>query len=171
MSISRPVFFISFLALCLDMAVLTKYILFKQPGESFHRLKNIGRPAQQRPRENTVLFATIQGIYNSRQSLEYKFRNIGGNILGFVPLGVLLPLLFFRRRRFFKTLLSVACISLLFESIQRYTGLGVFDVDDLLLNTFGGVLGYVLFVLMAPVLHRRLQMNDLRTGVRIANTL
>ena len=41
--------------------------------------------------------------------------------------------------------MMVFCISLLFELFQLYTGIGVFDVDDLLLNTCGGMIGYLLY--------------------------
>ena len=41
----------------------------------------------------------------------------------------------------------VFCISLLFESFQLVTGVGIFDVDDLLLNTTGGIIGYILYAI------------------------
>ena len=39
----------------------------------------------------------------------------------------------------------VFCISFLFEVTQLITGVGIFDVDDLLLNTTGGIIGYILY--------------------------
>jgi len=74
--------------------------------------------------------------------------NIGGNVLGFVPVGFLLAVLLFRTGRIFKATLTVFLISLFFETIQLYTGLGVFDVDDLFLNTLGGLLGSLLFLIL-----------------------
>ncbi|MBO9658983.1 MAG: VanZ family protein [Chitinophagaceae bacterium] len=159
MSTTKVIRLTGFLLILINMAILTKYILFKQPSDTIHVLKNIDkypRPGfQHGQRENWVLFASIHKIYYSRMDDMYKFMNIGGNILGFVPLGFLLPLVFFRRWSFVLTLLSVFLISFLFESIQLYSGLGVFDVDDLLLNTTGGLLGCMVFLLIFPSLHRK----------------
>ena len=167
MKVSKPVFFIAILLLLANMAVLTKYILFKQQRDvSFQGLTRIARHrphARQAGHENWVLFASIRKIYNSRQSPEYKWQNIGGNILGFVPLGFLFPLTIFRRRQLLLTVSAVFGISLGFEVTQLYTDLGVFDVDDLLLNTAGGVLGYIIYLIAIVLMQHRLPRNS---GVR-----
>ena len=38
-------------------------------------------------------------------------------------------------------------LSLCVEIIQLFTRVGSFDVDDILLNTIGGVLGYIIFLI------------------------
>lgn len=157
MRINKTLRLVGFLLILINLAILTKYILFKQPSATIHVLKNIDkypRPHfQHGQRENWVLFASVHNIYYSRMDGLYKFMNIGGNILGFIPLGFLLPLVFFRRWSLILTAISIFFISFLFESIQRYTGLGVFDVDDLLLNTTGGLLGCI-FVMILRSLFR-----------------
>ncbi len=45
-------------------------------------------------------------------------------------------------------------LSLCVETFQILTRVGSFDVDDLLLNTLGGVLGYILFSI-CNVIRRR----------------
>ena len=82
---------------------------------------------------------------------EYKYDNIGGNIIGFIPFGILLPVLFLSLRKIWKTVFTVFCISLLFETTQLLTGLGVFDVDDLILNTAGGLLGYIIYLTIRKI--------------------
>jgi glycopeptide antibiotics resistance protein len=75
---------------------------------------------------------------------DYQYKNLGGNLLGFVPLGIFLPLLF-RRLKLFPTVIAVVFIvSLGYELIQLYTGLGIFDIDDLILNTGGGMIGFII---------------------------
>jgi glycopeptide antibiotics resistance protein len=140
---------ICWLLLLIWMGVLTKFILFKEPVSSFEQVRkkmtgghHYGHNAE---RKNLQLFATIDRIRNSHLSDDYKYKNIGGNILGFVPLGFMIPVLLFRRAKVLKTILLVFLISLFFESVQLYTGLGVFDVDDLLLNTLGGIGGALLY--------------------------
>ena len=69
-----------------------------------------------------------------------------GNLVWFMPLGILLPRLWPR----FHLGSVAACgfgLSLLVEACQWLLGTGMPDVDDLLLNTLGAALGYVAFCL------------------------
>ncbi|MCI9328578.1 MAG: VanZ family protein [Ruminococcus sp.] len=50
-------------------------------------------------------------------------------------------------RGFFQTLFYSFALSLGVEIFQLFARVGSFDVDDLLLNTLGGVLGYILFLI------------------------
>ncbi|MEI9808853.1 MAG: VanZ family protein [Bacteroidota bacterium] len=56
-----------------------------------------------------------------------------------------MPLLFPFFRRFIWLTGTVFMISLLFETTQLVAGIGVFDVDDLILNTAGGIIGFILY--------------------------
>jgi glycopeptide antibiotics resistance protein len=138
------------------MLILTKYILFKR---SPHYYKNYFSHEYSRKvirdgwkHANLKPFSTIFLFYRSKRLREeYKYNNIGGNIIGFVPLGILLPALFLSLRSFWKIGLISFCISLLFETTQLFTGLGSFDVDDIILNTTGGIAGYLLFLLLVKI--------------------
>ena len=133
------------------LLVLTKYILFKRSPEYY---KNYFAHEYNRKvirdgwkHANLKPFSTIYLFYRSKRLREeYKYDNIGGNIVGFVPLGILLPALFFVFRSFWRIALTSFCISLLFETTQLLTGLGSFDVDDIILNTTGGILGYIVYL-------------------------
>jgi glycopeptide antibiotics resistance protein len=65
-----------------------------------------------------------------------------------LPLGLLLPLLIAPLRRWWRTLGIVLLTSFGFELMQLLFGLGVFDVDDVILNTAGGGLGFALYWLL-----------------------
>lgn len=94
---------------------------------------------------NTVPFRTIRMYYKGHQQHnENATYNLLGNLLGFVPLGILLPLAIPFFRRGWAMLLAAVIIPLGYESVQLYTGLGIFDVDDLLLNTTGALAGYII---------------------------
>ena len=67
----------------------------------------------------------------------------GLNILLFVPFGYLLPLLWKRADRWRKVLLCGFALSLGIELIQLVTHLGMFDLDDLMNNTLGALLGWL----------------------------
>lgn len=73
------------------------------------------------------------------------FINVCGNVAVFVPIGIFLPVLIERCRSIFLTMLLCLEFSLVAEVTQIVSHVGSFDVDDLLLNTFGGLMGYVFF--------------------------
>lgn len=72
--------------------------------------------------------------------------NIFGNVLAFAPFGFLLPIVSKQNRTFFCVVLYSFEFSLFIELIQLSFRVGTFDVDDLLMNTIGGVLGYLFFL-------------------------
>src|SRR5215470_5120668 len=128
--------------------VLIRYILFKGGADHFeiYLAKYDSKKMMKRgiQRANFVPFATLKYFYSIRKHYSYLVaKNILGNIIGFIPLGVLIPILFRRLQRSWKTIFVVFLISLLFETIQLLFNLGIFDVDDLILNTLGGAIGYI----------------------------
>jgi D-alanyl-D-alanine carboxypeptidase len=76
----------------------------------------------------------------------------------FMPLGLLLPLLY--RPISWKGVLGIAvAFSLCIETLQLVLRVGTFDVDDILLNTLGVMLGYFVFLLLTKwmrsgIMHR-----------------
>ena len=106
-------------------------------------------------RYNLELFKEIRRFITYREQLGAftVFANLFGNILIFVPYGFFISMAS-RSRGFFKTLFFSMGLSLCVETVQLFTRVGSFDVDDILLNTIGGVLGYILFVI-CNVIRRR----------------
>ena len=140
------------------MLILSKYILFKKSPRYYkhyftHEYKRY-HVKEGWETANLQPFSTIRLFSSKRVSTEYSYKNIGGNIIGFVPLGIFLPLLFSFLRRFARLTVTVFLVSLLFETTQLVAGIGVFDVDDLILNTAGGMLGYMLFAISVWLVNR-----------------
>ena len=104
---------------------------------------------------NLVLFKEIRRFVEYRETLGLfaVFTNLFGNILIFVPYGFFISVAS-RMRGFLMTLFYSFGLSLGVEVFQLLTRVGSFDVDDLLLNTIGGILGYVLF-LICNVIRRK----------------
>ncbi len=77
--------------------------------------------------------------------------NLGGNVLLFIPAGILLPKLWQPMGNFFR--FFALCVGVIFviESVQLLTLLGSFDVDDLILNVAGMTIGFILFWLVKAV--------------------
>lgn len=98
---------------------------------------------------NLTPFLEIKRFWNNREILGKTavFTNLAGNVLAFLPFGAILPVINRRTRSFFRIMLFSFEFSFLVECIQLVTKVGTFDVDDLMLNTLGGVIGYLIFVL------------------------
>ncbi len=77
--------------------------------------------------------------------------NIGGNILAFVPFGALLRWAANRKIRWWYVLLQTFLFSFVIEVMQLITKVGVFDVDDLILNTLGGMLGFAIYHILRAI--------------------
>ena len=73
------------------------------------------------------------------------FCNLAGNVIGFIPFGMILPVIWPKTGKVLRILLLSFEFSLCVETIQLVWKVGSFDVDDLILNTLGGVIGYLLF--------------------------
>lgn len=112
--------------------------------------ENYGRViGQENYRYNLVPFREIERFWKYRGELGiHSLYNLAGNILGFVPAGFFIPMLWRNKRGFLFTVCVTFQMSLLVEILQLIYRVGSFDVDDLLLNTLGGVLGYLLLTLV-----------------------
>lgn len=102
---------------------------------------------------NLQLFKEIKRFikYRDQIGLEGFIVNILGNVLAFMPYGFLLPLL----NRAYRRLYAIATLSFLFsliiETAQLLLKVGVFDVDDILMNSLGGIFGYLLFLMVYSI--------------------
>ncbi|WP_088014119.1 VanZ family protein [Gottfriedia acidiceleris] len=100
---------------------------------------------------NIIPFKTIFINIHSLSSWP-DFSNLVGNIVAFIPFGMFLVFLSKDRGMSFISVFGRSLIfSLCLESLQVVFSLGIFDVDDLILNTSGGVLGYCIIKLCDQV--------------------
>lgn len=86
---------------------------------------------------------------------DYEVADALTNVVVFVPLGILIPLLM-RRPSSWKVLLSAAVVSVTIELLQLaaqklFSGGHVADVNDFIWNTVGGVVGFAVFAVLARV--------------------
>jgi glycopeptide antibiotics resistance protein len=129
--------------------ILIKMILFKRPPSYYmnHFLHNYDWKMIKANfrRANLVPFTTILLFIKSRLAMRDIVGNLLGNILGFIPFGILVPMLFRQMSGLKQVLWGALIISFVFEMIQLIAVLGSFDVDDLLLNTIGAGIGYYIY--------------------------
>ncbi len=141
----KTVLFILFVIYCAALA----FVLF---FPNLHRYSHGSRLY------NIIPFATvseligrlIEGTINA----DIVVRNIGVNILLFVPMGAFLPVLFKKLRKFRWVILVCFSATVAAELIQFIFILGSFDVDDIILNTAGAAAGYG--IVNIPVLKKLL---------------
>lgn len=93
-------------------------------------------------RYNLVPLNEITRYWNLRSVYPRAFViNLLCNIVAFMPFGYFIALFADRKLSLFLGTLVTFMFSLMIESVQLVLMVGSFDVDDLILNTLGGILG------------------------------
>lgn len=83
--------------------------------------------------------------YLDQPAMRDAIKQIGGNVVLGIPFGVLVPVFAPRARGILKVLLLTATVMLLVEFAQGALITGrAFDIDDVILNTTGALIGWVL---------------------------
>ena len=88
-----------------------------------------------------VLFETYKEVFGNRY-INYFLINFLGNIIMFIPIGLFIPLLWNFSNK--KIIIIGFCSSLFIEFCQLFLTRGT-DIDDLILNTVGTLLGLLLY--------------------------
>lgn len=90
------------------------------------------------------------------------------NIMLFVPMGYLLPYTFdwFRAKVTIRPAFACFVLSFLIENIQLVSKRGFYDVDDLVSNTLGGIIGELLFISVAYVVTHPTWKKDYKSYLR-----
>ncbi|OPD60219.1 VanZ family protein [Bacillus anthracis] len=102
------------------------------------------------PFRSTIRYLTEFDSYN----IDIVLMNTLGNVIIFIPFGFLLPLLFKQINNVKMASKIFIKFILLIESLQLLTFTGVFDIDDIMLNMLGALIGYGSFVGMKYILER-----------------
>jgi len=141
------------------LILLVKLIMFKMGSFDFdYMFKSLAYNLNHPDRFTTYLEYRMNWIpfheinENIRDIIEDQsmrgFLNFAGNIVAFIPLGFMLPILFGPKKAGFTRVLIISILlSASFELLQLITSMGACDIDDVILNTSGGVIGYLLFLL------------------------
>lgn len=83
--------------------------------------------------------------YLGQPAFQDTVKQIGGNIVLGVPFGLLLPVLLPRARGLLRVGIATALVMVLVELVQGALVTGrAFDIDDVILNTSGALIGYLL---------------------------
>lgn len=121
--------------------ILFKILVFKEVPlvRIGHLMLNFGG-TQDGP-ANLIPFKTILPYLLGKNGLLIAALNIGGNIILFLPIGFLLPTLF-SRISWIKIISIAIATGIIVEGIQAILHIGIFDIDDVILNGLGLILGF-----------------------------
>lgn len=89
--------------------------------------------------------------YDSKRDL---LINLIGNFAMFIPTGVMTPLIYRKIDSFWKVTLTGFLLSLSIEIIQLPFAVRASDVNDLILNTLGCMVGYGIYALVRKIRNR-----------------
>lgn len=108
-------------------------------------------------RYNLKPLSEIKRFWHMRYTYGWQITltNLAGNVICFMPFGFLIP--FVSTKKSFHNIVSVtilaACFSICVEAAQLILKVGACDIDDVILNTIGGFLGYFIFKILDLIFH------------------
>lgn len=123
--------------------------------------EQMGRVPSNTYHYNLKPFAEIQRYLNNipRIGCFNVILNLAGNVVCFMPLGFVLPIITNRNWGGVRVTIMTFLASLFVEVLQLVSKLGSCDVDDLILNTFGGILGYLLFIICRGIYRMKVRKS------------
>jgi len=96
---------------------------------------------------NLIPFATIKRyLFILKGGDIFLFTiNIIGNVIVFIPFGFFIPRLFTKLNKYIYMILIALLIPIVIEVTQLVLSVGIMDIDDLILNFIGIIVGYYIF--------------------------
>ena len=150
LSIRKQIGRFSGLLLLFYLCIIVYFVLFSD---------SLGRTIGYRDYQfNLVPFQEIRRFITYRDSISVPVfvLNLLGNLVIFAPMAFLLPAIRMKKTGPVRILIYAFFLSLGIEVLQLVTKVGVFDVDDLILNTAGSMIGYIIYLLVKPVMLNQL---------------
>lgn len=131
----------------LKIFLLVIYLIFLSWRMFIYAYSSIYRISSRVYKYNIIPLRTIYSLLTSYS--KYGFivwaYNLFGNIVVFMPLGFLLASLLKKRNSLKTTMFFSFFIILFAESMQLIMKVGVFDVDDIILNLTGCFIGHFVY--------------------------
>jgi len=98
---------------------------------------------------NFIPFKSIAEGINVYDGIRYRLvdMQVWGNVLAFIPAGIYLMILI-KKSPVLRSLLTVFLLSLGIETAQYIFRVGASDIDDIILNCLGGIIGIFIYCLL-----------------------
>ncbi len=136
---------ISIILFAVYMCVLVYFLFFAESmGRSFAARSYHYNLTPLKEIKRFIVYARILGP-------KAVWLNLAGNVAAFVPFGIFIIPVSGRRFGMAEAVVLSADFSIFVEVIQLLTKVGSFDVDDIILNTAGGLIGVLLYKLFIRI--------------------
>lgn len=130
------------LLMFVNLAVIIRFVFFPRALAEGHIQPMVFDPETAWPfRINIVPFVHLFQYGNTRDIIW----NVVGNTAMFIPSGIVLPVVYKKLDNFGKVVAAGAFISLCIEILQLPFASRASDIDDLIMNTLGVVIGYGIY--------------------------
>ncbi len=129
-------------------AILIRIVVFKTSQFRLGHLRF--RLSQDMGQANFLPFKTILSYFQGDHGWLIGILNLAGNIILFLPIGLLIPFIY-RKMTWRQVVILAIAAGLLFECMEIIFQVGIFDIDDIILNGLGIMLGYWLFTCFIKV--------------------
>lgn len=95
---------------------------------------------------NFIPFKTISiyitAMFNGSMNLDIPIKNLFGNFMMFLPMGIFLPYFTKKLNKWSRFIIFMIIVLFVIEVLQVVTRLGSFDIDDFILNMVGALIGF-----------------------------
>ena len=138
---ARPILWTIFLIYCFVLV----YVLFLSRGtrDGFTFVEYMRRFTNFIPFKTIIEY--VQRYIDGYRNLSVL--NLLGNLALFVPMGMALPCLSRKLNRFWKVTLTVLGMVVVVELVQGLLRVGSIDIDDIIFNVVGAMVGYGIIVI------------------------
>ncbi|CAM3298811.1 VanZ like family protein [Filibacter tadaridae] len=130
--------------------MILNFVIIKFDGNINRTITNIKLNIERRNQGefgyNLIPFNTIK-TYITELHFSIATLNILGNIIPFIPMGFLIPMAFPSQRNIYKTMLTCFIIIFIIETLQLIFFLGIFDIDDFILNLISCFIGFIIYTI------------------------
>ena len=131
------------LLMYINLAVIIRFVLFPRDLVNGHVQPLVFEAAAVFPLRINLL--PLVHLFDYGSILDVIW-NVVGNAVLFIPSGIVLPIVYRQLNSFWKVAAAGAVISLCIEILQLPFPSRASDIDDLILNTLGVVVGYAIYV-------------------------
>lgn len=133
----------------LYLLFIIKMIVFKYPASQLQEIVNSWQQDVIWEGLHSANFVPLKTIkmyirYYDLPGLR-SFANLFGNVLIFIPVGIMLPMVHRASQNSFIMIMNSFIFVLGIEIFQLFSAFGAFDVDDIILNCFGVLLGRAMY--------------------------
>lgn len=126
------------IGLILYTIIVIMVLVLKMPANM-----DIWNEARTRFPMQLIPFKTIIEYASQVHSLtDWFIKNLACNVIMFIPYGLFMPYILKTKKRFMMVCIFATLFSGLIEMVQYALAIGKFDIDDIILNLFGAIVGY-----------------------------